>query len=91
MLSQFLFEPFGEASVRHSLAAILALSFSAAPIGVFLMLRRMSLIGDAMSHAILPVFLLHCSLEWSAVPPSCKRMHRLRCFFWYRWRSALSL
>jgi zinc/manganese transport system permease protein len=30
------------------------LSFSAAPIGVFLMLRRMSLIGDALSHAILP-------------------------------------
>jgi zinc/manganese transport system permease protein len=54
MLFQFLFEPFREASVRHSLAAVLALSFSAGPIGVFLMLRRMSLIGDAMSHAILP-------------------------------------
>ena len=25
-----------------------------APIGVFLMLRRMSLVGDAMAHAILP-------------------------------------
>jgi zinc/manganese transport system permease protein len=54
MLFQFLFEPFSEASVRHSLAAIIALSLSAGPIGVFLMLRRMSLIGDAMSHAILP-------------------------------------
>jgi zinc/manganese transport system permease protein len=32
----------------------MALSFGAAPIGVFLMLRRMSLIGDAMAHAILP-------------------------------------
>ncbi len=28
--------------------------YGAAPIGVFLMLRRMSLIGDAMAHAILP-------------------------------------
>jgi zinc/manganese transport system permease protein len=54
MLSQYLFEPFTEATVRHSMAAILALALSAGPIGVFLMLRRMSLIGDAMSHAILP-------------------------------------
>ncbi len=54
MLSQFLFEPFNEASVRHSFAAILALALSAGPIGVFLMLRRMSLVGDAMAHAILP-------------------------------------
>src|SRR6185503_382010 len=41
-------------SVRHSLVAVLALSLSAGPVGVFLMLRRMSLVGDAMSHAILP-------------------------------------
>jgi zinc/manganese transport system permease protein len=45
---RFLFEPFADPAVRHSLAAIVALSFSAAPIGVFLMLRRMSLIGDPM-------------------------------------------
>jgi zinc/manganese transport system permease protein len=30
------------------------LSLGACPVGVFLMLRRMSLIGDAMAHAILP-------------------------------------
>src|SRR5271155_3445341 len=54
MLSQVLLEPFREESVRHSLAAILALALSAGPIGVFLMLRRMSLVGDAMAHAILP-------------------------------------
>ena len=51
---QYFFEPFSDAAVRHSLAAIVALAFSAAPIGVFLMLRRMSLVGDAMAHAILP-------------------------------------
>jgi len=48
-------EPFADLDVmRRALAATFALSFSAAPIGVFLMLRRMSLIGDALSHAILP-------------------------------------
>ena len=30
------------------------IAISAAPVGVFLMLRRMSLSGDAMAHAILP-------------------------------------
>jgi zinc/manganese transport system permease protein len=54
MLSRLVFEPLGDPAVRHSLAAILALALSSGPIGVFLMLRRMSLVGDAMSHAILP-------------------------------------
>ena len=40
--------------MRRALAAIIALSLGGAPIGVFLMLRRMSLVGDAMAHAILP-------------------------------------
>jgi zinc/manganese transport system permease protein len=40
--------------LRQSLAAVIILALSAAPVGVFLMLRRMSLVGDAMSHAILP-------------------------------------
>jgi zinc/manganese transport system permease protein len=42
------------AFMRRALVACLALSVSAGPIGVFLVLRRMSLMGDAMSHAILP-------------------------------------
>jgi zinc/manganese transport system permease protein len=50
----FLMGPFQEPEVRHSFAAVLALALSAGPVGVFLMLRRMSLVGDAMSHAILP-------------------------------------
>ena len=54
MLPAFLSEPFNEPEVRHSMAAVLALALSAGPVGVFLMLRRMSLVGDAMSHAILP-------------------------------------
>src|SRR3546814_556268 len=38
----------------RALAGSLALSFAAGPLGVFLVLRRMSLMGDAMAHAILP-------------------------------------
>ena len=40
--------------MRSALLGCVALSLSAAPVGVFLMLRRMTLTGDAMAHAILP-------------------------------------
>jgi zinc/manganese transport system permease protein len=40
--------------MQRALAGAVILSVSAAPIGVFLMFRRMSLAGDAMAHAILP-------------------------------------
>ena len=40
--------------MRRALAGCLALSLGATPVGVFLLLRRMSLTGDAMAHAILP-------------------------------------
>jgi zinc/manganese transport system permease protein len=50
-----LIEPFVEFSfMRRALVGCLALSLGAPPIGIFLMLRRMSLMGDAMSHAVLP-------------------------------------
>lgn len=54
MLSHVFLEPVNNSAFRHSLVAILALALAAGPAGVFLMLRRMSLVGDAMSHAILP-------------------------------------
>src|SRR5687767_5516778 len=55
MLYDALVQPFIEFGfMRRALVACLALSISAGPIGVFLVLRRMSLMGDAMSHAILP-------------------------------------
>ncbi len=51
----FLLAPFVEFDfMRRALLGSIILSLSACPIGVFLMLRRMSLTGDAMSHAILP-------------------------------------
>ncbi len=47
--------PFAEfAFMRRALVATLALALSAAPLGVLLTLRRMSLMGDALSHAVLP-------------------------------------
>ena len=50
-----LVEPFVEFGfMRRALIACLALSIGSGPIGVLLLLRRMSLIGDAMSHAVLP-------------------------------------
>ncbi len=48
-------DPFLEfAFMRRALVGCLALSLSAPPLGVFLVLRRLSLIGDALGHAILP-------------------------------------
>ena len=50
-----LLAPFAEfAFMRRTLVATVSLSLSAAPLGVFLTLRRMSLMGDALSHAVLP-------------------------------------
>jgi zinc/manganese transport system permease protein len=50
-----LLAPFAEfAFMRRALVGAVVLSVGAAPLGVFLMLRRMSLTGDAMAHAILP-------------------------------------
>ncbi|WP_345853298.1 metal ABC transporter permease [Nitrosomonas sp. HPC101] len=48
-------QPFFEYGfMRRALVASLSLGLSAGPVGVVLMLRRMSLVGDAMSHAVLP-------------------------------------
>jgi zinc/manganese transport system permease protein len=50
-----LIAPFSEFDfMRRALIGSIALSLGAGPIGVFMMLRRMSLFGDAMAHAILP-------------------------------------
>jgi len=55
ILYEILFSPFIDFTfMRRALVGAMALSLSACPIGVFLMLRRMSLTGDAMAHAILP-------------------------------------
>ena len=55
MIWDALIGPFAEFGfMRRALLGCIAVSLGATPIGVFLMLRRMSLTGDAMAHAILP-------------------------------------
>ncbi len=55
MIWEALVQPFADFSfMRRALMGCLAISVGATPVGVFLMLRRMSLTGDAMAHAILP-------------------------------------
>jgi zinc/manganese transport system permease protein len=47
--------PFAEfAFMRRALVGCIALGLGVAPIGTLLVLRRMSLVGDAMAHALLP-------------------------------------
>src|SRR5574342_261274 len=54
-LYDLLLAPFVEFGfMRRALVGCIALGLGSAPVGVFLMLRRMSLVGDAMAHAILP-------------------------------------
>lgn len=50
-----LFSPFSDfAFMRRALAAGCILAIGGTPLGVFMSLRRMTLLGDAISHAILP-------------------------------------
>ena len=55
MIWETLAAPFADFGfMRRALLGCIAVSVGATPVGVFLMLRRMSLTGDAMAHAILP-------------------------------------
>jgi zinc/manganese transport system permease protein len=46
--------PFADPTLKRALAGALLVSLSGAPLGVMLVLRRMSLMGDVIAHAILP-------------------------------------
>ncbi|WP_305986009.1 metal ABC transporter permease [Roseibium sp. MMSF_3544] len=55
MIWEAVIQPFADFGfMRRALLGCIAVSLGATPVGVFLMLRRMSLTGDAMAHAILP-------------------------------------
>lgn len=54
MLDIFAFEFLEFAFMRRALVATSVLSLSMAPVGAFLVLRRLSLAGEAMAHAIVP-------------------------------------
>ncbi|MEL7048709.1 MAG: metal ABC transporter permease [Pseudomonadota bacterium] len=49
-----MFEWLDYAFMKRALVATSLLSFSIAPVGAFLVLRRLSLAGEAMAHAIMP-------------------------------------
>lgn len=49
-----MFEFLEFAFMRKAIAAVIILSLGMAPVGCFLVLRRLSLAGEAMSHAALP-------------------------------------
>ena len=54
-LQSLLITPFVEFGfMRRALVACLALGLSCGPVGTLLVLRRMSLVGDAIAHALLP-------------------------------------
>ena len=55
MIWDLIFAPFADYGfMRRALLGCVSVSVGATPDGVFLMLRHMSLTGDAMAHAILP-------------------------------------
>ncbi|MEO0487356.1 MAG: metal ABC transporter permease [Pseudomonadota bacterium] len=55
MIWDSIFAPFADFGfMRRALLGCVAIALGSTPVGVFLMLRRMSLTGDAMAHAILP-------------------------------------
>ena len=54
MLHSLLIEPFSFGFMRRALAGCFALSLAGPPLGVFLVLRRMSLMSDVLQHGILP-------------------------------------
>jgi zinc/manganese transport system permease protein len=53
-MREIFLEPFALGFMRRALAGCLALSVAAPPLGVFLVLRRMSLMSDVLQHGVLP-------------------------------------
>ncbi|MDR3418352.1 MAG: metal ABC transporter permease, partial [Nevskia sp.] len=54
MLQSWLLDPFTLGFMRRALAGCVALSLAGPPLGVLLVLRRMSLTSDVLQHGILP-------------------------------------
>ena len=68
--------------MRRALVACVALALGSAPIGVLLVLRRMSLMGDAMAHAVLPGAAIGFLLAGLSLPAmSAGRPGRRRCWW----------
>jgi zinc/manganese transport system permease protein len=61
-VTDFLVVPFQAEFMRRALIGCLALSLAGPPLGVFLVLRRMSLMTDPLQHGILPGIAIGASL-----------------------------
>jgi zinc/manganese transport system permease protein len=57
-MSEFFFQPFHYEFMQRSLLSALLLSVSGGLLGSILVLRRMALMGDALSHSLLPGIVL---------------------------------
>ncbi len=54
LLTKYLLEPVQYEFIQRALIASITIGISCGLIGTYIMLRRMSLIGDALAHAVLP-------------------------------------
>jgi len=62
-------QPFAEFGfMRRALVACVALALGSAPMGTLLVLRRMSLMGDTMAHAVLPGAAIGFALAGFSLP-----------------------
>ena len=60
--------PFSEyAFMRSALVACMALAVASGPLGTLLLLRRMGLVGDVLSHAVMPGAAIGFALAGSAL------------------------
>jgi manganese/iron transport system permease protein len=53
-MSHLLIEPFQVAFMQRALLAVLVLGVLAGAVGVFVVLRRLAFVGDALTHAVFP-------------------------------------
>src|SRR5438552_18015880 len=67
-LWSILFAPFSEyAFMRSALVACMALAVASGPLGTLLLLRRMGLVGDVLSHAVMQGAAVGFALAGSAL------------------------
>lgn len=70
----FLMEPFEYAFMQYALVAVVLASINCALVGSFIVLRRMSFMGEALSHTILPgvvfAYVRGVQLFWGALGAS---------------------
>ena len=62
------FWSFQDPSVRTATAGVLLLAISSGTLGCFIVLRRLSLLGDSLGHAVLPGVCLGFLVTWTKDP-----------------------